>query len=164
MTDKPFQSVLTDLIINPLHLSNTFPYYSNNIDLLSHPIFGNRDFNKLPKIGVNNISSAVGNIVSDAGDLNKFIRALFIDKVLLDSTSLASMLTFQTFDKTRIGLGVFKEEYGGRNVIGHSGRTLSFISYAFVDENSGKSYILLTNNMNDPFIDQLIEKICKLKK
>jgi len=160
-TDKPYQSVLEELIIDPLGLTNTFPYHSNQIDSLAHPIIGKQDLHYLPKISVNKISIGIGNIVSDAKDVNTFLRSLFIEKTILSSKSLAKMKDLQTFKSTRIGLGVFSEKFGGRNVYGHTGRTISYISYAFVDETSETSFVLICNNANDHFIDELIEKICE---
>lgn len=161
VTDKPYESALEELIIKPLKLTNTYPYHSNKIDFLAHPIIDQQDLHYLPKIGVNKISVGVGNIVSDAKDVNKFIRSLFIDKTILSSKSLTEMKDFQTYKSSKVGLGVFNENFGGRNVYGHTGRTISYISYAFVDESSNTSFVLLCNNANDPFIDKLIEKVCK---
>lgn len=160
-TDKPYELVLEELIFDPLDLSNTFPYHSNKIKDLAHPIIGDQDLHSIPKIGINSISIGVGNIVSDAKDVNTFLRSLFIDKKILNSKSLSEMINFQDFGTTNIGLGVFNENYGGRNVYGHSGSTISYISYAFVHEESETSYILLCNNFNDRYINELIGKLCK---
>jgi len=159
--DKPYEMVLEELIIKPLNLRNTFPYHSNKIDFLAHPIIGTQDLHYLPKMGINQISVGVGNIVSDAEDVNAFLRSLFIEKTILNSKSLSEMTSFQSFGNTKIGLGVFNENFGNRNVYGHMGRTISYISYAFVDETDNTSFVLLCNNANDHFIDELIEKVCK---
>jgi len=108
VSDKPYDSVLEEYIIRPLNLLNTYPYHSNKIESLSHPIIEKQDLHYLPKIGVNKISIGIGNIVSDARDVSTFLRSLFIDKVILDSNSLKLMTDFQTFGTTKIGLGVFK--------------------------------------------------------
>ena len=102
----------------------------------------------------------VGNIVSTAADVNTFLRALFIDKTLMSEEAFASMTAFQTLGKTRIGLGVFEEEFGGRTCNGHTGRIISYIAYAFVDPETEQSFVLLCNNANDPYIDLLIETGC----
>ncbi len=162
--DKPYQSVINELIIEPLNLSNTFPYHSNKIELLAHPIIGNQDLNYLPKIATNQISIGIGNIVSDVKDVNLFLRALFVNKEILNSNSLKLMTDFQTYKATKIGLGVFEENFGDRTLVGHTGRAISYISYAFVDKNTGTSFVLLSNNANDYFIDELIVKICKKEK
>ncbi|MBD81559.1 MAG: hypothetical protein CL840_21755 [Crocinitomicaceae bacterium] len=160
VTDKPYESVLDELIIKPLNLTNTFPYHSNNIDSLAHPILGKQDFHDLPKIGVNQISIGIGNVVSTAADVNAFIRSLFMDNRILNSNSLKTMTTFKTFNESTVGLGVFLENFGGRTVQGHSGRTISYIAYAFVDKPKRISFVLICNNANDPYIDKLIEKVC----
>lgn len=160
VSDKPYEAALQELIIQPLGLVNTFAYHSNNIDKLAHPIIEGQDLHSFPKIGVNETSVGIGNIVSDASDVNKYLRGLFIDQQLLNAESLAEMTEFQTFESTHIGLGVFNEEFGKREVHGHTGRTISYISYAFVDSETNTSFVLLCNNANDYFIDELIEKIC----
>ena len=163
VTDKPYEAVVQELILEPLDMSNTFPYHSNQVDSLAHPIIGNQDLHYLPKTGVNQISIGLGNIVSDAGDVNVFLRSLFFDKKILNESSLNEMRNFQEFGTTKIGLGVFKENFGNRDVYGHPGRTISYISYAFVDPKANTSFVLLCNNANDHFIDELIEIICKKK-
>lgn len=159
VSDKPYEVVLDELIIRPLNLLNTYPCHSNKIELLAHPIIGSQDLHNIPKTGVNKISIGIGNIVSDARDVNSFLRGVFIDKKVINSASLAQMTTFQQFGNTKIGLGVFNENLGGKEVYGHTGRTLSYITYALVDEKSKTSFVLLSNNMNDPIIDKLMVTI-----
>lgn len=159
VTDKPFSWVLYDRIITPLKLENTFPYVSNQIPELAHPIWGKYDLHDIPKQGENKISQGLGNIVTTAGDLNAFVRAIWLDKTLLDSTSLEQMTDFYAYKKNRVGLGMFVEEYAGKKLWGHTGRSVSYIAYAMVDPESGTSYILLNNNANDPYIDRLMEEI-----
>ncbi len=153
--------VLEERIIKPLNLENTFPYHSNQIDFLAHPILDDQDFHNLPKIGVNLISVGIGNIISDANDVNTFLRQLFIDQTILLPETLLEMKVFQSYNTTKIRLGVFRETFGDQIVSGHTGRTISYIAYAFVDETDNTSFVLLCNNANDDYIDVLIDKIGK---
>ena len=161
ITDNPYRDVLTELIIDPLQLASTFPYHSNEIEGLAHPILGDQDLHEISKTATNRISVGIGNIVSDANDVNTFLRALFIDKTILNEESLSQMTNFQRHGKTKIGLGVFEESFGGKTVYDHTGRAISYIAYAHVDVESGTSYVLLCNNANDPYIDEAIENVCE---
>ncbi len=162
-TDKSYESALQEYIIDPLELRNTFPFYSNQIVGLAHPIINGQDLHEIPKLGLNSISNGIGNIVSDPIDVNKFIRALLIDKIILKKETLDLMTDFFEYKNNKVGLGIFSEYFGNRTVWGHTGRQVSYISYAFADITTGYSFVLLTNNANDEYIDQIIEKICENK-
>lgn len=162
-TDKPYELVVQEYIKDPLRLQNTFPYYSNQIEQLAHPIVNGQDLHEIPKLGSNTISKGVGNIVSDPNDINKFLRALLIDKTILKQETLELMTDFYEYKDNKVGLGLFSENFGRRTVWGHTGRQVSYISYAFADVTTGHSFVLLTNNANDTYIDQIIEKICENK-
>jgi len=160
VTDKSWEMNIQELIINPLNLKNTFPYHSNTISNLAHPIIDGQDLNETPKLGNNKLSQGSGNIVSDLLDLNTFIRALLIDKTLLHKNSLDKMTAFFEFKNTKVGLGLFENKYGDRIMLGHTGLQISYISYVFADPKTGESIIVLNNNANDEIIDKVFEKLC----
>ncbi|MGB0871250.1 MAG: serine hydrolase domain-containing protein [Flavobacteriales bacterium] len=159
-SDKPYSALLEEYIIKPLKLENTFPYHSKGISNLAHPMVNGQDFQDWPKIGVNKISVGIGNVVSDIYDLNRILRAIFIEKTIINTSSLNQMKTFKSYKNNKIGLGVFQEQFGNKTLVGHTGRSISYICYAFVEESSGTSFVLINNNANDYFIDELIEVIC----
>lgn len=161
--DKPYEFVLLEKIIKPFNLDNTLPYHSKEIDNLAHPIINNQDLHLYPKIADNIISRGIGNIVSTASDVNKFIRALLIDKTILNKESIMLMTNFFPAKNTGSGYGLFEDVYSGKEIWGHTGRTLSYISYAYVDPNTGYSYVLLNNNANDKFIDIIFEEVIDYK-
>lgn len=159
VTDKSWEMNIQELIINPLQLKNTFPYFSNSIDNLAHPIVDGKDYHSNPKIGIHTISIGSGVIVSDIFDLNTFIRALLIDKTLLSKNSLELMTSFYTYKTTKWGLGLEEANYEDRILLGHTGRQLSYITYAFVDPKTMESIIVMNNNMNDDIVDKVFEKL-----
>jgi CubicO group peptidase (beta-lactamase class C family) len=163
VTDKSYETNLQELIFNPLGLKNTFPYHSNSIDNLAHPIIDGQDLQKYPKRANSILSQGSGNIVSDIYDLNKFIRALLIDKTLLKSETLQLMTDFFSYKNTKTGLGLFEEKHGNRIMLGHTGRQISYITNAFVDQKTKESIIVINNNANDEYIDKVFEKICEQK-
>lgn len=158
VTDKSWEMNIQELIINPLNLKNTFPYHSNTISNLAHPIIDGQDLNEIPKFANNVLSQGSGNIVSDVYDLNVFLRALLIDKTLLNKTSMDLMTSFYDYKNTKSGLGLFEEKYNNRIMLGHTGRQISYITYAFADPKTGESIILMNNNANDEIIDKVFEK------
>lgn len=163
VTDKSYEANLQELIFNPLGLKNTFPYHSNTIENLAHPIIDGQDLHAYPKKANSVLAQGSGNIVSDLYDVNTFIRALLVDKTLLKAESLRLMSDFYTYKNARSGLGLFEENYSNRRFWGHSGRQISYITYAFVDIQTGRSIVVLNNNANDELIDKVFEKICAYK-
>ena len=163
VTDQPYELALRAYIIKPLGLENFFSYYSNQIDQLAHPIIGGQDLQDYPKFGINTISRGIGNLVCDAKALNQFIRALFFKKTILNQETLELMTELYAYKDTKVGLGIFEEFYGGRRVLGHTGRQVSYIAYAFVDPNTGESFVILTNNANDHYIDLVMGRLCSHK-
>jgi D-alanyl-D-alanine carboxypeptidase len=160
VTDKSWEMNIQELIINPLNLKNTFPYHSNTISNLAHPIIDGQDLNGTPKLANNILSQGSGNIVSDLLDLNTFIRAMLINKTLLHKNSLDQMTSFFQYKNTKTGLGLFEDKYGNRVLLGHTGLQISYISYVFADQKTGESIIVLNNNANDAIIDKVFEKLC----
>lgn len=163
VTDKSWEMNIQELIINPLNLKNTFPYHSNTINNLAHPIIDGQDLHQTLKLANNKLSQGSGNIVSDLLDLNTFIRALLIDKTLLTKNSLELMSSFFEYKDTKTGLGLFENKYGNRVLLGHTGLQISYISYVFADPKTGESIIVLNNNANDEIIDRVFEKLCEQK-
>jgi D-alanyl-D-alanine carboxypeptidase len=49
VTDKSWEMNIQELILNPLQLKNTFPYYANTIDNLAHPIIDGQDLHAFAK-------------------------------------------------------------------------------------------------------------------
>ncbi len=163
VTDKSWEMNIQELIINPLQLKNTYPYFSNSIDNLAHPILDGKDFHNTPKRGIHTISIGSGVIVSDIFDLNTFIRALLLEKTLLSKKSLDLMTSFYSYKTIKWGLGLEEAKYGNRIMLGHTGRQLSYITYSFVDPKTMESIIVMNNNMNDEVVDKVYEKLCGQK-
>jgi len=163
VTDKSWEMNMQELIIHPLGLKNTFPYHANTIENLAHPFIDGQDLDHIPKFANSIVATGSGNIVSDIYDLNTFMRALLIDSTLLSKQSLEAMTAFYACKNTRSGLGLFEETYGNRRMLGHTGRQISYIAYAFVDPRSNESIIVLNNNANDETIDKVFERLCEGK-
>jgi D-alanyl-D-alanine carboxypeptidase len=157
VTGKDYETLVEDLIISPLGLENTFVSMDNELPDLAHPMMNGTDFIQISMAGTNAISRGSGSLVSDARDLNKFIRALLLDKTLLKSESLSKMKAFRHFGSNHVGLGLFQEQVSDQIFLGHTGRQFSYLSYAYVNPATNSSVILLCNNMNDVWTEEMIE-------
>ena len=73
------------------------------------------------------------------------------------------MTSFYSYKTTKWGLGLEEAKYGNRIILGHTGRQLSYITYAFVDPKTMESFIVMNNNMNDEIVDKVFEKLCGQK-
>jgi D-alanyl-D-alanine carboxypeptidase len=69
-----------------------------------------------------------GGLVSTAGDMIAFYRALFIDQTLLPEDALAAMLDFAPLEDFEYGLGITRFEMRAEEMIGHGGGVLGFLS------------------------------------
>ena len=159
VTDMPFEAVIESWILKPNDLDETLTYYSNSTSDLAHAMFKDEDYHGAPKSGVNTISRGDGNFVASARDLSDFLRRLFIDRSILADSSLAEMTDFQTQGKTDYGCGVFQVHHGGKTYWGHTGRTFSYITYAFADPENGVTAVLLCNDANGEIVDRMFEQM-----
>ena len=160
VADQPYEAALRERILEPLNLRDTYTYYGKNIPLLAHPMINGEDLHNIPKLGSNTISRGVGNLVTTAYDLNTFIRALLIDRTLISDPTLYAMTAFENSEDKDTGLGLFAERCGGRTLIGHTGRQVSYIAYAFADIQEGISYVILCNDANNDYTDAVFEGLC----
>jgi D-alanyl-D-alanine carboxypeptidase len=96
-----------------------------------------------------------GGAYASADDLSKLLRMTFIDKSILDSTRLSLLTRWGNTGKNKIdygfgqmtkyGLGVMRIEFDGRIFIGHSGSSLKYQSFAFIEPSTGSEIVMLTN-------------------
>lgn len=130
-TGQKHEKLLRDKILTPLGMSDT--YYQGREDVPSDAAQGYFDlYNNGEIVNVSNLITGSGNgyggIYSNVFDLQKFIKALLIDKTLLSQESLNQMESFvREDDDFYCGLGMVKKfttkpNYG----IGHTGRDLGY--------------------------------------
>lgn len=135
-TGQRHDKLLREKVLDPLDMSNT--YYQGREDVPSSAAQGYYDLhNNGEIINVSNLITGSGNgyggIYSNVFDLNKFIKALLIDKTVISQNSLDQMETFVKEDANfYTGLGMIKKftekpAYG----IGHTGRDLGYVADLF---------------------------------
>lgn len=135
-TGQKHNVLLHELILDPLGMSNT--YYQGHDEIPSSAAQGYFDLHGNGTIvNVSNYITGSGNgyggIYSNVFDLNKFVRALFINKTLLSQNSLDLMTEFNREDDDfYCGVSIIKKythksTYG----IGHTGRDLGYNANMF---------------------------------
>jgi D-alanyl-D-alanine carboxypeptidase len=121
---------MRQLVINKVGMNNT--YYQSHETLPSETAQGYYDlYNNGTIVNVSNLVTGSGNgyggIYSNVIDLHKFMRALFIEKTLVNQESFDIMNTFISDDDfSELGVGLLRQGYGVHKGVGHSGRDLGY--------------------------------------
>jgi len=160
VTDRPVVDVIRDKIIIPYHLSNTYSYLDKEIKGLTHPMQNGNDLKEM--ISYHTISiqgKGVGQIASSTHDLYTFFKLLFVEKKILNQQSLDQMLSFEPGEDEEYGLGIFRTRADGKDLINHTGRTISYRSRAYYVPQDNVILVTLTNNMDDEYSGAIKNKI-----
>ena len=121
---------MRQLVINKVGMNNT--YYQSHEELPNQTAQGYYDlYNNGTIVNVSNLVTGSGNgyggIYSNVIDLHKFMRALFIEKTLVNQESLDIMTTFISDDDySELGVGLLRQGSGVHKGVGHSGRDLGY--------------------------------------
>ena len=164
ITGRPHNELFHEMLIDKLGMSSTF--YQAHDALPAQTAQGYYDlYNNGTIVKVSNLTTGSGNgyggIFTNVLDLHKFMKALFIDKILVNQQSLDLMQTFIADDETgNLGVGLlqqYKQLNTGVMGIGHSGRDVAYSGDAhyFPDRNN-RIFINLVNygtNGNTPLRD-----------
>lgn len=149
-TGQKHNELLHELILDPLGMVNT--YYQGHDAIPRTAAQGYFDLHGDGTIvNVSNYITGSGNgfggIYSNVFDLNKFIRALFIDKTLLSQNSLDLMYEVNREDDdfycgvSTVKKFTKKSTYG----IGHTGRDLGYNANLFYFPERGSTIIFFVN-------------------
>jgi len=179
ITGKPHNHWMHELVIDKIGMSNT--YYSYHDALPAFTAQGYYDlYNNGTIVNVSNLVTGSGNgyggIYSNVIDLHKFIKALFINKTLVNQASLDIMQTFISDDERgNLGVGLL-QQYKHLNIghmgVGHSGRDLGYSGDAhYFPTRNNRIFVNLVNygtNGNTPlrqvFYDMRDEFVTELVK
>ncbi len=154
-TGRSHADLLKQYILNPLDLQHT--YYQPYDELPNSVAQGYFDlYNNNTIVNVSNLVTGSGNgyggLYSNVFDLFKFINALFIQKTLLNSKSLAIMQTYgKEDDPNYYGYGIQKTflNHGNDYGIGHKGRDLGYTANLFYFPNKGVIHVFFINYGTD---------------
>jgi D-alanyl-D-alanine carboxypeptidase len=154
-TGRSHADLLKQYILNPLELRHT--YYQPYDNLPNSVAQGYFDlYNNSTIVNVSNLVTGSGNgyggLYSNIFDLFKFINAVFIQKTLLNSKSLAMMQTYgKKDDPNYYGYGIEKTflDQGNDYGIGHKGRDLGYTANLFYFPNKGVTHVFFINYGTD---------------
>jgi len=153
-TQQSHSELIHKYIIDPLGMDNT--YYQCHDALPANVAQGYYDlYNSGNILNLTNYNTGSGNgyggMFSTVFDLQLFIEALLREKTLLDSSSLAEMLTFTDEEPNMhraMGLGIFKdflERSSDEYAYGHRGRDLAYSADAFYFPNQDVTMCFIVN-------------------
>ena len=158
VTKKPAYEAITEQIIKPLNLTNTYASTTlpANMSRGFYDSFNNgimRDNTLIDNNAVGGQDMLDGGLISNPSDLSTFIEALKTGKVI-SAQSLAEMeapanvpvpdLPEEFSYIKNYGLGLFLLEFDGEKAIGHAGNVQSFncLSYYFPEKKLAISIML----------------------
>ena len=158
-------TLLKEKIFLPLGMSNT--YYQGREPIPNRAVQGYFDLhNDGSIVNVSNLITGSGNgyggVFSNIDDLYFFTKSLFINKTLLNSTSLAAMQEFlQAEEDFYTGIGMIKKFTKKKDFgIGHTGKDLGYSADLFYFPNQHKTMIFFVNygtngksNLKQTFLD-----------
>lgn len=153
ITGRKHGDLIRELVLNKVGMKNT--YYHTHESLPSTTAQGYYDlYNNGTIVNVSNLITGSGNgyggIYSNVIDLHKFMKALFIDKTLVNQQSLDIMQTFIADDERGdLGVGLLRQ-YKHLNIqhygVGHSGRDLGYSGDAhYFPTRNNRIFINLVN-------------------
>lgn len=164
VTQQPLEFAYIDLLFKPWGLEDTYPYYSVSVPGIAHPMFRGEDMFKVAYMKpANDVSIGDGNITATASDIHRFFNRLVRAKVVLKEHSYAEMTFFDKEQKRSYGCGIFRKEVGGKELIYHTGRQVSYISTVVYVPAEDKFVIVLTNNMDDTISDLVVNELLGVK-
>jgi D-alanyl-D-alanine carboxypeptidase len=156
VTGKSLADALNDEIFQPLKLNNTYLEMQQAIPnpIVPGYVYKNGNFQNTSHIN-DGRGLADGGIVTNASDLNNFIRHLMTDEKFIPAKWRLQMLTFHPMhseDKVEYGLGLIRYHIQDVEIIGHDGSDIGYQSWMIFLPKSKTSIIFLSNN-NPPRLD-----------
>ena len=154
-TGKSHADLLKQYVLIPLGLNHT--YYQPYDELPNSTAQGYFDlYNNNTIVNVSNLVTGSGNgyggLYSNVFDLFTFIKAVLVDKTLLNAKSLGIMQTYgKKDDPNYYGYGIQKTflDHGDDYGIGHKGRDLGYSANLFYFPNKGIIHVFFVNYGTD---------------
>jgi CubicO group peptidase (beta-lactamase class C family) len=154
ITNQSVSSQIRQRILTPLALDNTFleveEYYP---DPVAHPWSSGVDFASTPVTAHFSILWTAGGIMSTAGNMARWIEALYEGAVISPSalTQLKTCVPMSSsaapgFVWNGYGLGVRQGAYCGKPLYGHGGEVNGYVSITGYIPQTGASFAVLFNS------------------
>ena len=160
--NMPYSEAVSQFIIIPLGLKNTYPYISEKINGIMHSYddYGN-DILDHKMNELNKIYKGFGNITSSLKDLMSLFQHLLITKDIVSQNSLNKMLGFiqsenKSFD---CGLGILKINQLSNIYFGHQGDILASQIDVFFNPESKLIFSFVTTESNESVKNKILTDI-----
>jgi CubicO group peptidase (beta-lactamase class C family) len=154
VTGKSVSSQIRERILTPLSLNHTYleveePY----VGLVAHPWDSGVDFASIPVTAHFSTLWTAGGVMSTADNMARWLKALYEGDVV-SSESRAALLTFVPTSSSAgsglewngYGLGVRRGSYFGKQVLGHAGAVMGYVSITGYLPETGTSAVVLYNS------------------
>ncbi|PZR19743.1 MAG: peptidase [Flavobacterium psychrophilum] len=140
---KPYKELLSEKIVKPLKLTNT--YLGGKINPAANEAYSYGFMAKWEKDTETDMSIPIGAgaVVSNPTDLAQFIEALFAGK-LVSKASLDQMKTL----RDEYGMGMFRFPFEDKSSFGHSGGIDGFTSFLSYFPNEKVTIAITSNGAN----------------
>ncbi len=157
VTDSSVSSQLRTLLFTPLSLDRTFLAVEEPLTgPVADPWDGGSDFVAMPITAHYSILWTAGGVMSTAENMARWGKALY-EGALVTQASLDQMLTFVPmsasgavgFDWNGYGLGVRNGSFFGKQVLGHGGQVMGYVSIVAYFPKTKTSLAVLLNS-SDP--------------
>lgn len=161
INDVSYADLLRERIFKPCNMRNSYPYVSQSLKKLAHPMFKGKDlYAYIHHWYYANLGYAAGCISSTTSDLLRFFENLYAKKTLINKASLEKMTAF----KETFGLGLFEIIKEGFVLWGHGGDNISYTVRDYYNPADGTILIMAGNHFSFPYRRQIENKIFKALK
>ncbi len=153
VTGRPVATVIRERFLDPLGLAHTGyqPQDATPRDAAHGHLWGGGDrfydwtgsSRQVPTMSVATLASSAGAMFANAGDLARWVMALYGSTDVVDAALLDEMLTFRKRDE--YGLGTRTRIFDGRRAVGHGGSLRGYEDQAWYFPDEGVSIVLLSN-------------------
>ncbi len=156
ITDKNYFDLVRERIIEPLQITNTYPYVSKSLPNLVTPHSDGKDISEfLDYRYFANIANAAGSIASTLTDMEIFYTSLFETELLLKKESLKLMMNS---GNETYGLGLFKPD-NTDNYFGHGGNNIGYSFRNGYNPKAKNLYLLFCNDISIVFQKSITKDI-----
>ncbi len=156
LNDMPYSAILQERIFEPCKMTNSYAYYSKNINNVAHPILDGKDLSDKTFFKYyHSYAFSAGGISSNTDDIFSFFKALYNFK-LISKNSFEKMTTF---GKEGYGMGMQEFIFNKKQYIGHGGDNLSFKIRNFYNPETKDILILMANQYGDKYTMKIAKKI-----
>ncbi|MEW2922510.1 serine hydrolase domain-containing protein [Muricauda sp. ANG21] len=148
ITGNNFSTQLSQVLLNPLGLSNTYIGTSIAQPNQAFSWVNEESLKSLNRTAVESMGTYTGNIWASPADLAKWFKVIF-EEGIINASSLDAMTTFHPGTRgVTYGAGMFRETLGGKQIYWYSGFTIAYGTYCGYIPSTGDIVVVINNQFN----------------